>query len=221
MSFNTPPRKRVELTLADKVKVIQLLNSVPKMSQTEVGKKFGVSTSQVCRVNQNREAILKQWESNSNPNRKRKREGKSGDVEEALWRWFVNARWKDCPLNGPILMEKAKQLAAGLGVHDFEPTEGWLGRWKKRHNVKFFRAHGEKKDADTQSAEDWVRDVLPTILEEYDSEDVYNCDETGLLYRALPRGTLAQKTEKVSGGKKAMDRISVMFCCNMTGTDKN
>ncbi|KAI8522092.1 Pyruvate decarboxylase 2 [Branchiostoma belcheri] len=31
---------------------------------------------------------------------------------------------------------------------------------------------------------------------------------------------VAQKTENVSGSKKAMDHISVMFCCNMTGTHK-
>ncbi|KAI8487194.1 Tigger transposable element-derived protein 4 [Branchiostoma belcheri] len=47
-----------------------------------------------------------------------------------------------------------------------------------------------------------------------------NTDETGLYYRALPKGTLAHKPEPVSGSKKAMDRISVLFACNMTGTEK-
>ena len=124
------------------------------------------------------------------------------------------------PTLRPHPVEKAKQLAAGLGDHDFKPTEGWLGRWKQRNNIVFRRCHGEKKDADAQSGEDWIRDALPTILQEYDSENVYNCDETGLLYRALPTGTLTQKTEKVSGEKKAMDRISVMLCCNMAGSNK-
>ncbi|XP_019624404.1 PREDICTED: tigger transposable element-derived protein 6-like [Branchiostoma belcheri] len=220
MPINTPAKKRVDLTIADKVKVIKLLDSVPKLSQTEVGKRFGCSTAQVCRINKNREEIMRQWECNSNPNRKRKREGKSGEVEEALMRWFVNARAKNVPLSGPILMEKARQLAESLGDENFKPTDGWLGRWKQRNGIAFKRGHGEKKDADTQSAENWVRDVLPGILQEYDEDDIYNCDETGLLYRALPSGTLAQKTETVSGSKKAMDRISVMFCCNMTGTDK-
>ena len=61
-------------------------------------------------------------------------------------------------------MEKAKQLAAGLGGHDFKPTEGWLGRWKKRNNIVFRRCHGEKKDSDAQSGKDWIRDALPIIL---------------------------------------------------------
>ena len=63
-------------------------------------------------------------------------------------------------------MEKAKQLAAGLGDHDFKPTEGWLGRWKQRNNIVFRRCNGKKKDADAQSGEDWIRDddLLPSIL---------------------------------------------------------
>ena len=61
-------------------------------------------------------------------------------------------------------MEKAKQLAAGLDDRDFKPTEGWLGRWKQRNNIIFRRCHGEKKDTDAESGEDWIRDALPIIL---------------------------------------------------------
>ncbi|XP_066293140.1 tigger transposable element-derived protein 6-like [Branchiostoma lanceolatum] len=220
MPINTPEKKRNDLTLGDKVKVIQMLNGVPKMSQAEVAKKFGCSQSQVSRAYKNKATIMQQWEANLNPNRKRKREGKDGAVEDALHRWFVNARAMGAPVSGPILLEKAKDLAESLGDSDFKPTEGWLSRWKDRHNIVFKRAHGEKRDADVSSAEDWTRDVLPGILREYDPELIYNCDETGLFYRALPNGTLAAKGENVAGGKKAMDRISILFTCNMTGTDK-
>ncbi|KAI8480590.1 Tigger transposable element-derived protein 3 [Branchiostoma belcheri] len=210
MPINTPEKKRNDLSLADKVKVIQMLSSVPKMSQAEVAKKFGCSQSQVSRASKNKDAIMQQWESNLNPNRKRKREGKDGAVEEALYRWFISARARSVPLSGPILKEKAKSLAESMGDPDFNPSEGWLGRWKERHNISFRRAHGEKKDADTSAAEDWLRDVLPGILQSYDPENIYNCDETGLFYRALPNGTLAVKSEEVAGTKKAMDRISLL-----------
>lgn len=100
------------------------------------------------------------------------------------------------------------------------PSDGWLSRWKVRNNISYKRTHGESKDADTTSAAHFVENVLPTYLREYSPEDIYNADETGLYYRALPDGTFASKSEKVQGSKKSKDRITAMICCNMTGTDK-
>ena len=35
---------------------------------------------------------------------------------------------------GPILMEKAKQFAVAMGI-TFEPSNGWLQRWKDNKNT--------------------------------------------------------------------------------------
>ena len=107
MAAATSQRKRHDLTLAEKVQIIQLLEGVPKLSQAEVAKRFGCSQSQVSRAKKNRADILQQREANCNPNRKRKREGKDGEVEDALLRWFVNARAKSELISGPTLMVKA------------------------------------------------------------------------------------------------------------------
>ena len=100
--------------MGDKVKVTQMLSCGPKISQAEVAKKCGCSQSQVPQAKRNMEVILQQWEANLNPNHKRKREGKDGATEDALYCWFVNARAKAVPLSGPVLMEKAKSLAEKL-----------------------------------------------------------------------------------------------------------
>lgn len=44
--------------------------------------------------------------------------------------------------------------------------------------------------------------------------------ESGLFYRATPDGSLCYKHESLEGSKKAMNRITVLCCCNMAGTDK-
>ena len=50
-------------------------------------------------------------------------------------------------------------------------------------------------------------------------EQLYNCDETGLCYRMLPSKTLASRSEKeASGMKNQKDRVTLMACCNTTGT---
>lgn len=49
-------------------------------------------------------------------------------------------------------------------------------------------------------------------------EQVYNCDETGLNWKALPQKTLASVSEKTAPGfKMQKDRITVMVCANASG----
>ena len=52
-------------------------------------------------------------------------------------------------------------------------------------------------------------------------EQLYNCDETGLCYRALPTKTIAGRCERSAPGmKKQKDRVTLMSCSNSTGTHK-
>uniref|UniRef100_A0A914X3S4 HTH CENPB-type domain-containing protein n=1 Tax=Plectus sambesii TaxID=2011161 RepID=A0A914X3S4_9BILA len=87
-------------------------------------------------------------------------------------------------------MEKAKQLADIMAI-DFELSIGWLGRWKENENITFHTVQGEKNVANVPGAEHWIQDVLPIALKGYAKRDIYKADETGLSYKALPRGTFA------------------------------
>ena len=58
------------------------------------------------------------------------------------------------------------------------------------------------------------------MLREYSPRDIYNADETGIYYRAVPDGTLCFSTDKLYGRKKAKDRLTVLVCVNMDGSDK-
>ena len=141
-------------------------------------------------------------------------------MEEALNRWFNAVLAKGVRISGPILKTKAEEFAHKLGRPDFVAMDGWLSRWKARHRIKFKRAHGEKSSADAEAAEEWMSTILPQLLNEYDPEDIYNANETGLYYRATLDGSLCYAYEQLSGSKKAMDRITVLCCANMTGKDK-
>jgi uncharacterized protein YeeX (DUF496 family) len=55
------------------------------------------------------------------------------------------------------------------------------------------------------------------VLSEYPPEDQFKADETGLLYRHMPRKSLIQKGEKCKGGKLSKERLNVLFCCSATG----
>ena len=61
------------------------------------------------------------------------------------------------------------------------------------------------------------KERLSWILLGYRPEDVYNADESGLFYKALPDKTLALRKEKCVGGKMAKERLTILFCANMAG----
>ena len=98
-------------------------------------------------------------------------------------------RNKNTLINGAILSEKANLFAKMLDIPNFTANNGWLGRWKKKKNIKYSKMYGEKASANQYGADEWKTNILPTILNDYDPQDIFNADETGLYYKALPNGT--------------------------------
>lgn len=82
------------------------------------------------------------------------------------------------------------------------------------------KQHGEKQDADYFSAGRWVVEVLPGIIKYYEPRNVFNADETGLYWRAIPDGTLSFKKTEAAGMKMPKDRVTLLLACNMDGTEK-
>lgn len=221
------PRK--DLSLADKIALLdKIKNLPPNLTVRELEKSLGVSKSVVGRLKKCEVQHRKQWsESQKNVNgnstptdRKRKRKGKDPDIDEAMNEWFSTVTARGVRVTGPMIMAKAETLAQKINHVDFKPSNGWLSRWKARCDIKFKRSHGEKASADKEGAEEWSFSTLPDLLKEFSPDNIYNADETGLFYRATPDGSLCYKQQQLEGSKKAMDRITVLCCCNMSGTDK-
>ena len=122
--------------------------------------------------------------------------------------------------SGPVLQEKAKEYAAALGINDFSASDGWLHRFKKRNHIDFRNVSGEEGSVETGSTEQWRAETLPTLLNGYKDDDIYNADESGLFFQMLPNRTMHFKGEKCTGGKQSKTRISVLFCVNKSGTHK-
>ena len=71
-----------------------------------------------------------------------------------------------------------------------------------------------------ETTDAWVEDVLVPTLENYKPQDVFNVDETGLFWKFLPDKTFTFRGECCRGGKKSKERITVMICRNMDGSEK-
>lgn len=189
-------------------------------ARKEICNQFNCSPATLTRLVKNKDIITKIAQQNKNISKKRMRLGSNKEVEDALLIWFREMRSKEAILTGPLLLEKANYFAKKLNV-DFVPKQGWLERWKKRENIHFKNVHGEKSSADLEAANDWIKYVLPDHLKEYPAEAIYNADESALFYKALPSGTLTNRSDIPSGKKLPKDRVTLLFVVNATGSDKH
>ncbi|XP_053309800.1 tigger transposable element-derived protein 4-like [Spea bombifrons] len=164
MNSATPAKKRRDSTLAEKVKILELLQQ-PKASQSSVARNMGLSQSTISRVMKKRDEILERWNHNENPSRKRNRPFKHAKVDEALLEWLLFAKTKRLPISGPILMRRAEAIAKEIGCTQFKPSNGWLWRWKERYRL-FYRAEVPPSDTrqDGEAQGESVK-ILPDVTE--------------------------------------------------------
>ena len=193
-----------------------------EMSKSAIAKQFQIPANTLSTWLKSSEKIKEAYlQSSFNPDRKRMRTAKSEDTEKAVLKWFTTAREQNIPVSGPMLLTKAEQFAEQLGDTDFKANTGWLDRFKQRHQICFKKICGEAKSVD-QSSDDmqnWTIQ-LQKILDEYHADDIFNADETGLFFRLLPDKTLEFKGVDCTGGKKSKERLTVLVCSNMSGTEK-
>lgn len=215
---------RNDLTLQQKIEVLNKIKEKPPNTPLREFEKFlNVSKSVISRLKKDEISLREKWNESQNANestRKRKREGKDPDVDEALNKWFELTTGRGVNVSGPLLKKKAEELAEKMGHNEFVASDGWLSRWKVRHAIVFKKAHGEKGSADSTGAEEWCSSRLPQLLDQYSLENIFNADETDLFYRATPDGSLTYKHHNLVGSKKSMDRVTVLCCCNATGSEK-
>ncbi|KAI6654631.1 Tigger transposable element-derived protein 4 [Oopsacas minuta] len=153
--------KRTDLLISEKIALLKKFRSQPRgTSQRKLCELFGVPKSTVSKLLNEETLLTERWTLEQASLGKRKRDRKDPEVEEALNLWFSAVLTKGIRISGPILKNKAEELAQMLGRSDFEATDGWLSRWKKRHTIKYKRAHGEKGSADTVEAEKWMSIVF-------------------------------------------------------------
>ena len=63
----------------------------------------------------------------------------------------------------------------------------------------------------------WEETTLPTILARYELKDIFNADEFGLFYEALPSKSLHFRGKRCAGGKHSKVRLARMAASNALG----
>ena len=208
---------RKELTLAERVQVIEYAQNNPGVGSRSIAERFRCGRTQIQKILSQKETILMDYAAMNVPSsRKRCRVPTHADVNDAMYEWYSLARERNIPVTGPMLQEEALQVASRLGNTTFKASNGWLEAFKKRHNIKQLVVSGESADVSEITIEAWL-ERLPSILRGYSPDDIWNQDETGCFYRALPEKSLAEKKKQCHGGKKAKQRLTISFFVNAAG----
>ena len=127
---------RHELSLKERVKVIEYARKNPRVGSCAIAPAFGCGKTQIQVILKNRETILEEYESNATPaSRKRHRHASLEDVDQAMYKWFCLARQRSVPVSGPMIQEEARLVAEKMGHLEFKASKGWLSTFKKRHNI--------------------------------------------------------------------------------------
>lgn len=125
---------------------------------------------------------------------------------------FAQKRSQGVPISGPILMAKALNEKVNPGDDNFKASSGWQKNFQSRHGLRQLAIQGETMSANKESVGDFKRSVSQLIENEgLVLSQVYNCDETGLYWKALPSKTLAsRKEEKAPGYKVSKERVTIL-----------
>ena len=221
-------RKRSILSIKDKKSIILRLEKGEK--GTNLSTEYDVSKQQISDIRKNKDKIMKfvdNLESDEGLKRKSLKVAHDEQLDKALYGWFIQQRTAGTPISGPLLQEKAKHFYSQLHMEiadgeTFKASTGWLEKFKNRHGIRNLSIQVVKPSAAEESVEPFLQKLHKVIEEKrLTAEQIYNADETGLLWKCLPDRTLVSCREKSAPGfKKSKDRLTILCCTNATGTHK-
>ena len=187
---------------------------------TEICRSYNIHKSTLTRIKNNKEN-LEEFASKTYVNQKkikRMKPLKNPDPDDKLYAWFLLRREANELVSNEMLKVKALDLKRSLNGHEeFSASDGWLDKFKKRHGIRILTV-----SCNAESAATFTSDFKRIIAENgFLPEQIYNCDETGLVYKGLHKKTNATVFEKTAVGRKSMKkRVTIMPCVNATGTHK-
>lgn len=107
-------------------------------------------------------------------------------------------------------------MSVEMGCDEFSASNGWLDSWKQRYSVKFACLSGESAAVNQNTVDDWSKRLVE-MTKDYELKDIFNADETGLCFHALPKQSMVVKGDPRKGIKTAKERITVLLGCSASG----
>lgn len=210
------------LTNAEKKEIITYLEQNKATKFTSVAQLFSeklnkqISAKSIGNYSKNKESIIANAALNFDIKRITKG-SRYQELNDKLWDWIQTIESFGAVYSEKILKEKALQIAKEMNIDEFRATNGWLYSFKSAHNINCKILSGEASNYTKQNFTEFY-ELTNKKMSEYAPENIYNCDETALFFKQVPSRSLMAKARK--GIKAYKDRVSLLLCTNLTGSDK-
>jgi hypothetical protein len=142
-------------------------------------------------------------------------------LEERLFVWLKRARETGELSTGDAICDKAREIWPQITEYtNRNPpafSHGWLAKFRKRFEA--YQARGQQDGIVAAPPKNQRKELqaLRTLCGEFNEENVYNVDETGLLWRKAPFDTLHCPPNEL---KRDRAHVCLMICTNATGSDR-
>ena len=118
-----------------------------------------------------------------------------------------------------MLEEEAMEIKKCLDKAEFKnstASNGWLEKQKISYGVRERKVNGETGEVAEYTVSSWMERLLE-LTRGYELADIWNMDERGCFFKALPEKGLAEKKSQARGGKKSKTRLTIAFFVNAAG----
>ncbi|XP_063307083.1 tigger transposable element-derived protein 1-like isoform X3 [Pelobates fuscus] len=197
------------------------------MRLTDLAKEYGRSASTIATILKMKKKITGRDAAKGVTRVSKQRPPVLDEVEKLLLLWIEQKQRAGDIVTEAIICKKAKALHADLNqqpgmspdVEGFKASRGWFERFKTRSGIHSVVRHGEAASSDVAAAEEFATKFLKVMVSEgYLPQQVFNCNETGLFWKRMPKRTFITEEETSLPGHKPMkDRLTLLFCANASG----
>ncbi len=203
-----PPKKtRTPISFDAKKEICEYIQANPNTKQVDVASYFNtkypsynIDRSTIAKIWQNRCKWLAILPNIQTSHAFRQRPVSFPMFDKAMQIWTSQAVADGIPLSDMMLQEKGMEFAKSLKIeNEIKCANGWVYKFKQRNRLHKVNFSGKANSAPLATLPE-ERSRLQRLLANYDGEDIYNADETGLFFRIEPNQTLS--AGKVSGRKK-------------------
>lgn len=207
--------KEIQSLIADRAK---------GLSANILMERYNITTSTFYRILRSETAPLQ-------PDQKKVQRAKYSKLNEKVYEMFLVLRNQGLPVSGPaikLLAASAKHELlsdSSTSIEDIrlytraQFSNTWLEKFNNLYKIRNLRVNGERASV---PADVWIS-MAPIIAElermNLPINRIYNWDETGIFYRALPKYTLAGMNDDGAGAKEDRQRITALICANGDGSD--
>ncbi|XP_069156566.1 tigger transposable element-derived protein 1-like [Procambarus clarkii] len=198
----------------------------------DLAREYGRSSSTISTILKRKEQFKTFDVAKGVTNVTKKRPKLLDDVERLLLVWMNERQLHSDSVSEAIVCAKARVLfmdlvrkipdASSEDEQLFKASRGWFENFRKRSGIHNVVPHGKAASSDKAVAETFVPQFQEFVdREQFLPQQVFNCDETGLFWKKLPKRTyITQEEQSLPGHKPMKDRLTLVLCANASGDCK-